>query len=268
MTGDVALDEDAFLRTVLAALPADVGPVSLSTRFADLPQDKVARAALRQGLSTTLGHPPRDLLDSIDSLQEAYDWYTTRAPSAGDGGSGRAAPRMLLRPVETTDLPDIYRAATDPEHSFRWRYRGSTPSFAQFSSQLFEGVLAQFMVVDHDGRTHGLVCGYNAHLDSKFAYIAFLRTGPSQGAGEMMVGVTLLIDHLFSNWDFRKLYAEVPEFNAAGMFSEDSRAVRVEGRLVGHMFHAGRWWDQLIVALWREDWVQESASWVDGATGV
>jgi hypothetical protein len=97
------------------------------------------------------------------------------------------------------------------------------------------------MVMDADERSHGLVCAYNAHLDNKFAYIAFIRTAPSRGAGEMMGGVMLLIEHLFSNWDFRKLYAEVPEFNAAGMFSTSSRAVRVEGRLVGHMFHAGKW---------------------------
>lgn len=258
MSNHHVLTEGEFLERVLAAMPVDLGPVSLATRLDQLPHDKVARAALHRGLDKTLGGPPAALLSSIETLGEAYDWYVARTEA---GAETEATAQIRMRPLESEDVPQLYRAATDPSGSFRWRYRGSTPSFSQFSSQLFEGVLAQFMIVDATNNTHGLVCCYNAHLDNKFAYLAILRTGQSLGKGEMMSGVVQFIQYLFSNWDFRKLYAEVPEFNAAGMFSPESRAVRTEGRLSGHIYHDGRWWDQIIIALWREDWVVEAPNW-------
>lgn len=257
------LNEEEFVAEVLKALPTTVSVVSLDTRLDQLPSDKVSRAAILAGLSRLMGGPPNELLSSIVTLDEAFQWY--RARYEAEPAIPHVA-NVRLRPVRDSDYPALYEASTRPESAFRWKYRGATPSPQQFSSQLFDGVLAQFMVEDREGTAHGLVCCYNAHADGKFAYIAFIRTGPTNGRGEMVEGVMLFIKYLFDGWDFRKLYAEVPEYNADGMFSVESRAVRLEGRLVEHLFHDGRWWDQLIISLWRADWSIEVEAWhLDGS---
>lgn len=196
---------------------------------------------------------PVELLASVETLGDLVDWHRTHA---GGGRHGEAAAsRVRLRPLADSDLAALYEASTAPERGFRWRYRGTTPSLAEFHAQLFEGVLCQFIVETVADRVaHGLVCAYNAQFDQRFAYVAFVRFGPVRGRGEVLEGMMSFIEFLFRTWDLKKLYAEVPEFNAQGMFDLESRSVRVEGRLVDHCFHDGRWWDQLIVAVWREDW--------------
>jgi RimJ/RimL family protein N-acetyltransferase len=67
-------------------------------------------------------------------------------------------------------------------------------------------------------------------------------------------GFALFVDYLFAGWNFRKLYLEIPEYNYPPMKSFASRFFAEEGRLAEHAFMAGRWWDLIIVALWRKHW--------------
>ena len=127
---------------------------------------------------------------------------------------------------------------------------------------MHEGVLAQFMVEGvADGRSHGLVCAYDPRMEQGCASIALVRTAADPGHGEVLEGLGLLIDHLFATWPLRKLYAEVPGFNADGLVAADDPVVRVEGRLVDHCYVQGRWWDQIILAIWRECWLVERRRW-------
>lgn len=39
----------------------------------------------------------------------------------------------------------------------------------------------------------------------------------------------------------------------------------VEGRLKGHVFAAGAWWDEIILAIYRETWEERGPSLMGGA---
>lgn len=252
---------DEFARQLLRGVPVSTERPTPSTRLKDLAPDKVGKAAVSQQLRRLLRGTAPELLDSIETVGEAFEWYQTAAERSDDADQPQA--RVRLRPFEERDFAALYRAATSPEGGFRWRYRGGTPSPDIFRAQLFDAVLAQYIVEGvEDGAAYGLVCAYNARLDNQTAYIAFLRSSERRGRGEMMEAMMLFIDHLFHGWNLRKLYAEVPEFNAKAMFDTDSRSLEVEGRLTDHEYHDGKWWDLLTIALRREAWMGEAPLWL------
>lgn len=255
-----SLSLEAFIEEIRLGLPQDGVVVESGTLIADLSRDKVSAGSLKAKIHDLLGSPPPDLLRSIETVGEAFGWYQARV-SSDDPSPAADAARVRLRPLDEADFPSLYESSTSVERGYRWRYRGSTPGYPEFVAQLFDGVLAQFMVVGADDHPFGMVTAYNAHFENQSVYIGFLRVSNRKGAGEVLEGMLLFIEFLFDRWNFKKLYADVPEFNATGMFDLSSRAVRLEGRLVDHVYLHGRWWDQLIVALWREDWTSEAVRW-------
>jgi RimJ/RimL family protein N-acetyltransferase len=251
------LAEAEFFSTLAACLPVDGISVERTTRLASLPDDKASKAAVHRTLDRLLGQPPPELIAGLETAGEAYDWYEQRRSSGSLVDDGPRL-RVRLRPLHDGDIGMLYETSTDPAGGYRWRYRGTTPSIGDFARQLYEGVLAQYVVEGiSDSTPYGLVCACNARFENQTVYIAFLRFARARGKGEVLEGMMLFISYLFETWNFRKIYAEVPEFNATGMFDNSSRTVRIEGRLVDHVFHQNRWWDQLIVALWRQDWTNE-----------
>ncbi len=79
----------------------------------------------------------------------------------------------------------------------------------------------------------------------------------------MVEGFLLFIQYVFDHFSFRKLYFEVPEFNDALLQGMDGHPLRREGNLVGHQYHAGRFWDMRIWALYRDDWSIIAAPFFD-----
>jgi RimJ/RimL family protein N-acetyltransferase/acyl carrier protein len=161
--------------------------------------------------------------------------------------------RVRLRPVDPGDIPYLYRLATDGETGARWRYRGATPDPKAFAAQLYEGVLAQFIVErSADGTPVGMVCAYNANHRDGFVYLAGVSEPALQGTGLAPEGLVLLADHVFGNWSFRKIYFESASFNYEQFASGADVYFREEARLKDHTFYRGRYWDLVIGSLTRE----------------
>lgn len=260
------LTQQAFITELATRLSWDPGPLDSSTRLDELPRDRAARAFLYRALSDLLADPPTELLHHIETIGEAYDWYVQRQGHIQDGSGPQAdpirpEPRVYLRLVEEQDYGALHRASIEPGSAFRWRYRGATPSIERFVAGLHDGVLVQHMVQAIDGPTVGLVVCYQASMESRTAYFGLLRTAETSQEGRMFEGLMLFIQFLFDTWDFRKLYAEVPEFNFDGLLSANTRGIDIEGVQRQHLFHDGRWWDQYLLALWREKWLAEEALW-------
>jgi len=162
--------------------------------------------------------------------------------------------RISLRPVLPNLYPLLYGWAVDPVGAFRWRFHGATPSPEQFNQALWSDVLCQFLVVNHRDVVQGLVVCYGADSENGHAYLA-VQGNPQLPTGRgAMVGFLQLVDHVFSHFDFGKLYAEVPEYNLDQFANAVRRHMVVEGVLKGHLYYAGRRWDQVIVALYRDHW--------------
>ena len=165
------------------------------------------------------------------------------------------AARVRLRPVDPEDIPFLYRLATEGDSGQRWRYRGATPDPKAFAAQLWDGVLAHFIVErPSDGSPMGLVCAYNANHRDGYAYIAGVCDDEARQAGIFPEAFLLLAGHLFGNWTFRKLYFESAEFNYEQFASGAGEYFVEEARLADHTFHDGRYWDLIVGTLTRDRW--------------
>jgi RimJ/RimL family protein N-acetyltransferase len=234
--------------------------------LAALAAGRAGRAAIMHLLIGEAGPRLEGYLRAGTTLADALHWVrvvaeTDIAPGAervpDEVGFGDLDDRMrvTLRVVEDRDLEPLYRAATDPDHGFRWRFRGATVSREEFHQLLWAGSFAQFMVVGlDDGERYGLVTSYNAQPDLGHAYVAMYRCSPRRGRGEIVTGMYHFINHLFDSFPFRKLYAEVPAYNEEELGLRQVGVLREEGTLVAHDFHRGQWWDRTTFSVWRQDW--------------
>lgn len=110
-----------------------------------------------------------------------------------------------------------------------------------------------------DGELYGLVSARQPRLEVGHAQISFLRTSRRRAQGELFEGLFLLIDHLFKCFPFRKLCAELPEFNAARIGIPEG-VLEIEGILRAHHYYDGQYWDHYMVAIWRGAWREFAAS--------
>ena len=97
---------------------------------------------------------------------------------------------------------------------------GATPSPDQVSSQLWESVLAQFIVEGcESGIPKGLIAISSPNFRDGFAYLSALGSPAAQGLGLMTEAVLLACNYAFTTWPLRKLYMEASEVSLRGFRS-------------------------------------------------
>jgi RimJ/RimL family protein N-acetyltransferase len=175
--------------------------------------------------------------------------------------SGRQPPfatrHVRLRALETADYAWLHAASSDDELALAWRFRGSTPSPDAFVRTLWEGVLAQFLVVGArpPHRPSGHVSAYNADLHSGTAYFAVTAFPPYLQTGLAIEGSLLFLNYMFTTWRLRKIYVETTE-EALAQFRSGADILHPEGRLVAHEYLKGQYIDRLIFAIYRADFLE------------
>jgi hypothetical protein len=172
---------------------------------------------------------------------------------------------VALRPLQAEDYPALSRWET--QLGARWRLRGMTPSPEEWLRRLWHGVLVQFVVLNNEAnvvgnsivdglsrteRKVGLVSVYEPDFTNGHAKLASARFEPEAKGPHMMFGVGLTMHYVFTNWNLRKLYLEIPEFNL-GQFDDGWREFfEPEGTRREHRFYDGRYWDEHTFAIYRE----------------
>ncbi len=271
------LDEASFIQLFVKEMeiPASLR-VDLDSRLVeDLDFDSLQMMLTVELLAELLGEPELfgeelDLLEALDTVRGVYSYYLTRSsmPPAEDevgeiGGSVGPVPRRGLRGALVELKPPLgqhygklYEIATATEVAWRWRYGGAIPSYDEFIRTFEAGVLTQLVAtrLGHDEPV-GLVAVYNANPMNKHAYLAAVVEPCLVGSGAGAEAVALFCGYVFDVWDFEKLYLELPEYNLKQFASGLDRYLKLEGRLGGHSWYGGRRWDQLILAIYRDDFV-------------
>jgi RimJ/RimL family protein N-acetyltransferase len=169
-----------------------------------------------------------------------------------------------LRPIKAPDYEYLYDLFQRPDITFRWRFRGSTPSPESFIRTLWNGVHCQFLVESRDNpEPLGLVTSYNVDFHSQYAYIAsIISPDATKGMFAMESGL-LFVNYLFSGWNFRKLYGETSAKSLADFESGIGKYFAVEGILKDHEYSNGQYWDGYLVALYRQTWTERFARVAD-----
>jgi RimJ/RimL family protein N-acetyltransferase/acyl carrier protein len=215
----------------------------------------------------SVGHSPAAAAAASASAERGVAQPAAGAAAAGPGaaGAGQQPPppcftgRFLrLMPVLPASTPFLYELAVTPQVGYRWRYRGSVPSYPQFEQELWQGVLTQFLIESIEaGRPIGHAICYNPEFSLGFAYVGAAVHAEYAGSGLAMEALDLFVRYIFDVWPFRKLYFEVPEFNypqfaGADRANSAGGSLVLEGRLRRHDFYRGRYWDRLVLAVYRD----------------
>jgi hypothetical protein len=163
---------------------------------------------------------------------------------------------VSLRSITPNDYAWLQRAELSSELSVRWRFRGGTPSPENWAQSIWAGALAQFIVVERRNESPaGLVSVYKANFQHGHAALAAARF--NSGASPVMIfGIAMFLRYVFTCWNFRKLYMELPEYNYPQLASGLGRLFEIEGRLKDHNYYAGQFWDEVILAIYRERWLE------------
>jgi hypothetical protein len=190
---------------------------------------------------------------------------------APDGGSFRVPPlqgrNVHLRPLSVGDYDRLRLIETTGELGIRWRFRGSTPSPEEWARSIGSSALAQFLVVrNSDDAPIGLVLCYGARFQDQHASLGAASFSGETPSPLMVLGVALFVEYVFTCWSFQKLYLKVPEYNLHQFKSGIGRFFELEGRLRRHLYYGGRFWDQCVLALYREVWNRHSSKMLQAET--
>ena len=180
-----------------------------------------------------------------------------------------AGRRVRLQMVGQEHYGFLHRLNVQPEEGFRWRHQGRTPSPEEAVRSLWNGTLAQFIIETSDGlKPLGLVNAHNADHRNATASFALVSTPEARGSTKMLDGLFIFMNYLFTNWPFRKLYAEVLEYNMVQFRGSGSGLYVVEGCLRKHSYYANRYWDKYIICIYRDVWESVGTRYLDFALGL
>jgi hypothetical protein len=173
---------------------------------------------------------------------------------------------VFLRQISPEDYRFLRSAELGSELAVRWRFRGASVSPEHWAQNLWQSVLAQYLVVGtQDPTPLGLVAVYQAAFQDGHAYLAAERFQARRPSPPMIFGLALFIDYVFTCWDFHKLYLEVAEYNLHQFQSGVGRLFDLEARLRDHIWYGGRHWDQVVLALYRDTWQEKGTRLLAGA---
>ncbi|MEL7210905.1 MAG: GNAT family protein, partial [Actinomycetota bacterium] len=160
--------------------------------------------------------------------------------------------------VQASDTDFLFALEVGSELAPFYRMRGATPSPAQYSTQLWNDVLSQFMICDREqGHRLGVVACYGANFRHQHARVAGAIAPQLFGTAWPLEAFYLFLDYLFSVFGFRKLYGEVLEFNLTAFRSIIGKIAHEEGRLRDHEYFDDQYWDLVFLAIYRDEWEQK-----------
>jgi RimJ/RimL family protein N-acetyltransferase len=164
--------------------------------------------------------------------------------------------RIALAPVTPDTHQFLYYLATT-RNGWRWRYRGVTPQYETFVNQLHADVLSHFVVLLKEPLERiGYVVAYSPDFRSQHAYYGTVFAEQHVGHGLGAEATLAFIQFVFATWPMRRIYTELPEFNADGMTERATSFLDLDATLRDYHFFAGRYWDQYIYSFSREAWAK------------
>ncbi|AKL73734.1 acetyltransferase, ribosomal protein N-acetylase [Actinobacteria bacterium IMCC26256] len=182
-----------------------------------------------------------------------------RREEFADSGPSLYGRRVVLKPLAADDVPFICELELHPANLHRWRHRGRIPNPETQVRTLWDGVLAQFLVVDLEtNKGVGLVSAYNPDFGNGHCFVAFMSNPNYLGTGLCVEGAAILIDYLFESWPLRQVMAETFGFNIGQFESAAQNIFEEQGRLKEYAFFRGKYWDKVILVLTRERWSKTS----------
>lgn len=173
---------------------------------------------------------------------------------------------IKLRPLLPSDVSEIFNWMYDLRNLHLWWADRTVLSYKQFVEDLnfrLDRFFGHFFVVEDKGTDAqsrsiiGLTYTYNVNYVDHHSYLCvYLIPERTQKGIGYDVGYTMC-NYLFSTFGFRKIYAEIFEYNTASTKICMRNGFLEEGRLLNHRWYLNKYWDLIILALTRESFMKQ-----------
>jgi RimJ/RimL family protein N-acetyltransferase len=165
--------------------------------------------------------------------------------------------KTILRPFnEETDLKLCQKWINDPE--IRQFILNSSPFTLGQERKALEKLVERensvFLIIEVDGRPIGTMGIHNIHhIDRTASTGALIGNKEDQGKGYGKDAKMVLLAHAFFSLNLRKIYSSAIEFNENSRGYQESTGYKVEGVRKKQFFRHGRYWDEILTAVFKED---------------
>lgn len=163
---------------------------------------------------------------------------------------------VYMRPIMPVDHEALYFAALEPSNAHRWRFRGRTVPFPEFTQSFGAGSLADFAFAATDTNALVAYCSaYNYDPVARHATFAVQRLDYDSRFGTAVIeSIALFLNYLFTNFHLRKAFAEIPEYNFA-LFGLVDGVFAIKGRKSDYYWHGDRYWDEVTISTSETSWM-------------
>jgi RimJ/RimL family protein N-acetyltransferase len=167
--------------------------------------------------------------------------------------------KVILRPVEERDIPNMQRWINDQEV-----IRGtlqflpvSETGEREWLERIRKDSHAIMLAIEtHEGRHIGTIGIFGISWRDGTAHTGTLiGEKDCHGKGYGTDAKMLLLNYAFNTLNLRKICSSSLEFNQASLHYNLKCGYKEEGRRKQQFFRDGRYWDEIKIAVFREDWL-------------
>lgn len=166
--------------------------------------------------------------------------------------------KVILRPLEKErDLETLRRWINDPDVTqYLLAHRPITPTGeAEWFDQLEQNDDVVLGMETLDGAFIGTMGLHQISLKDRTATTgALIGEKAYWGQGYGTDAKMTLLDYAFNTLNLRKICSSVLEFNERSLQYNLHCGYQIEGRRRQQFFRNGRYWDEILLGLFREDW--------------
>jgi diamine N-acetyltransferase len=166
--------------------------------------------------------------------------------------------KVILRPVEESDLPNMHRWINDPEVSrgllqFMPMSMTAEREWLERIRKELNGVL--LAIETHAGRHIGTMGMHGLSWRDGTAFTGTLiGEKDCWGQGYATDAKMQMLHLAFHTMNLRKIYSSAIEFNTASWRYNLKCGYREEGRRRLQFYRDGQYWDEILLACFREEW--------------
>ena len=166
---------------------------------------------------------------------------------------------IVMRPVEESDIPYLYKWINDPK--VRQYLNAYMPMTMTDEQSWYESLTSRkpkdiILMIEVDGTPIGNMGIHGINMQNGTATTgAIIGEKEYWGKGYGSDAKMILLDYAFNTLNLRKIYSTVIAFNERSLKYSLKCGYKEEGRRKLHHYKKGQYWDDIQLAVFKEDWL-------------
>lgn len=157
-----------------------------------------------------------------------------------------------LRPISKADFNFIYDCQTDLRNLHLWWEERDLLGYEAFVEDFQKRLrknIHTFCIIEHEGEEIGFIYNYNTDFVDKYTYLCIYLKPEATAKGLGKSAAYDFLKFLYTQYGFRKIYAEIKEYNEPSLKIVQRNGFVEEGCLKNHSWFDGQYWNLYIFSL-------------------